>query len=302
MAWRIAAEGQRVLREDFVIEIARDPRYKGADRVEKLVDSLIGLHIVEQSVDHKGSWLTFFVDTYLEYFFARRLALDFCERHAPLPGQLDVTNERNFEILKLTLELICSGWVRKEGCIADGRDFVKALYDLGRNPAQPAATTTADGVLQTEGLPSKPAVNGNLALVARMASGLKPYTDKTNPNARLLIESWLLNTMVVYRIGHPVPDTEGDYDYIRQLAECAVVLSSERIFRELFSDYWLTTLLLTVADDFGMQLPENSVKASALHRALIDNCTDVRLFYRFLHSRYLDLVLFRPPLLLTIQK
>ena len=35
-----------------------------------------------------------------------------------------------------------------------------------------------------------------------------------NPNARLLIESWLLNTMVVYRIGHPVPDTEGDYDYI----------------------------------------------------------------------------------------
>ena len=302
MAWRIAAEGQRVLREDFVIEIARDPRYKGADRVEKLVDSLIGLHIVEQSVDHKGSWLTFFVDTYLEYFFARRLALDFCERHAPLPGQLDVTNERNFEILKLTLELICSGWVRKEGCIADGRDFVKALYDLGRNPAQPAATTTADGVLQTEGLPSKPAVNGNLALVARMASGLKPYTDKTNPNARLLIESWLLNTMVVYRIGHPVPDTEGDYDYIRQLTECAVVLSSERIFRELFSDYWLTTLLLTVADDFGMQLPENSVKASALHRALIDNCTDVRLFYRFLHSRYLDLVLFRPRSALRIRK
>ena len=302
MAWRIAAEGQRVLREDFVIEIARDPRYKGADRVEKLVDSLIGLHIVEQSVDHKGSWLTFFVDTYLEYFFARRLALDFCERHAPLPGQLDVTNERNFEILKLTLELICSGWVRKEGCIADGRDFVKALYDLGRNPAQPAATTTADGVLQTEGLPSKPAVNGNLVLVARMASGLKPYTDKTNPNARLLIESWLLNTMVVYRIGHPVPDTEGDYDYIRQLAECAVVLSSERIFRELFSDYWLTTLLLTVADDFGMQLPENSVKASALHRALIDNCTDVRLFYRFLHSRYLDLVLFRPRSALRIRK
>ena len=302
MAWRIAAEGQRVLREDFVIEIARDPRYKGADRVEKLVDSLIGLHIVEQSVDHKGSWLTFFVDTYLEYFFARRLALDFCERHAPLPGQLDVTNERNFEILKLTLELICSGWVRKEGCIADGRDFVKALYDLGRNPAQPATTTTADGVLQTEGLPSKPAVNGNLALVARMASGLKPYTDKTNPNARLLIESWLLNTMVVYRIGHPVPDTEGDYDYIRQLAECAVVLSSERIFRELFSDYWLTTLLLTVADDFGMQLPENSVKASALHRALIDNCTDVRLFYRFLHSRYLDLVLFRPRSALRIRK
>lgn len=302
MAWRIAAEGQRVLREDFVIEIARDPRYKGADRVEKLVDSLIGLHIVEQSVDHKGSWLTFFVDTYLEYFFARRLALDFCERHAPLPGQLDVTNERNFEILKLTLELICSGWVRKEGCIADGRDFVKALYDLGRNPAQPAATTTADGVLQTEGLPSKPAVNGNLALVARMASGLKPYTDKTNPNARLLIESWLLNTMVVYRIGHPVPDTEGDYDYIRQLAECAVILSSERIFRELFSDYWLTTLLLTVADDFGMQLPENSVKASALHRALIDNCTDVRLFYRFLHSRYLDLVLFRPRSALRIRK
>lgn len=302
MAWRIAAEGQRVLREDFVIEIARDPRYKGADRVEKLVDSLIGLHIVEQSVDHKGSWLTFFVDTYLEYFFARRLALDFCERHAPLPGQLDVTNERNFEILKLTLELICSGWVRKEGCIADGRDFVKALYDLGRNPAQPAATTTADGVLQTEGLPSKPAVNGNLALVARMASGLKPYTDKTNPNARLLIESWLLNTMVVYRIGHPIPDTEGDYDYIRQLAEYAVVLSSERIFRELFSDYWLTTLLLTVADDFGMQLPENSVKASALHRALIDNCTDVRLFYRFLHSRYLDLVLFRPRSALRIRK
>lgn len=135
-----------------------------------------------------------------------------------------------------------------------------------------------------------------------MASGLKPYTDKTNPNARLLIESWLLNTMVVYRIGHPVPDTEGDYDYIRQLAECAVVLSSERIFRELFSDYWLTTLLLTVADDFGMQLPENSVKASALHRALIDNCTDVRLFYRFLHSRYLDLVLFRPRSALRIRK
>lgn len=127
-----------------------------------------------------------------------------------------------------------------------------------------------------------------------MASGLKPYTDKTNPNARLLIESWLLNTMVVYRIGHPVPDTEGDYDYIRQLAECAVVLSSERIFRELFSDYWLTALRLTVADDFGMRLPENSVKAMALHRVLIDNCTDVRLFYRFLHSRYLDLVLFRP--------
>ena len=157
-------------------------------------------------------------------------------------------------------------------------------------------------MLQTEGLPSKPAVNGNLVLVARMASGLKPYTDKTNPNARLLIESWLLNTMVVYRIGHPVPDTEGDYDYIRQLAECAVVLSSERIFRELFSDYWLTTLLLTVADDFGMQLPENSVKASALHRALIDNCTDVRLFYRFLHSRYLDLVLFRPRSALRIRK
>lgn len=75
MAWRIAAEGQRVLREDFVIEIARDPRYKGADRVEKLVDSLIGLHIVEQNVDHQGSWLTFFVDTYLEYFFARRLGV-----------------------------------------------------------------------------------------------------------------------------------------------------------------------------------------------------------------------------------
>ena len=51
-----------------------------------------------------------------------------------------------------------------------------------------------------------------------------------------------------------------------------------------------------------MQLPENSVKASALHRALIDNCTDVRLFYRFLHSRYLDLVLFRPRSALRIRK
>ncbi len=294
MAWRISTEGKRVLREDFVIEIARDPRYKGADRVEKLVDSLIGLHIVDQSVDHKGSWLTFFVDTYLEYFFARRLALDFCEQHASLPKQLDVNDEHNFEILKLTLELICSGWVRKEGCIADGRDFVKALYDLGHTPAQPAPTTTTDGILQTDGLPVKPAINKNLALVARMAAGLKPYTDKTNPNARLLIESWLLNTMVVYRISHPVPDPEGDYDYIRQLAECAVVLSSERIFRELFSDYWLTALLLTVADDFGMHLPENPEKTMTLHRTLIDNCTDIRLFYRFLHSRYLDLVLFRP--------
>ena len=71
----------------------------------------------------------------------------------------------------------------------------------------------------------------------------------------------------------------------RQLAECAVSpASSERISGSLFR-----LSLLTAADSsprFCMQAsPENSVKASALHRALIDNRTDKPGCSHRLHSR-----------------
>ena len=166
-------------------------------------------------------------------------------------------NERNFEILKLTLELICSGWSARR-CIADGRDFVKALYDLGAIPHSRSRDNHRRRRAANRRPALKPAVNGNLALVARMASGLKPCRQNESQRAAA-------DRIVAAQYDGRLPDRPSDLTRkgITTISgSWPNTPSSCRAngFSGLFSDYWLTTLLLTVADDFRHAAAENSRK------------------------------------------
>lgn len=235
------------------------------DIFHKVMNRLTKLNIIRQEKFLNKKYVSFFVDTYQEYFLALDLVEDFSEGKL----DIDVRNQKNLETLKLMVENI-GGKSGNE--IRLGRQLINEIAGQGM---------TDD--------PSR--LNSNLELMAIIVSGLDPQNmRKEYPDARLTVENIVRNYLVHYRCSHPSPDLWKDYEHLQKLFKCASILSSRDILNELTSLYWMDVMGIMSQREIGKHSVGSVFQRYRLRDTIIRECSNVNDLYDKLHSLYMQLI------------
>ncbi len=263
---------QKVAREMFdqgkqsidLFEVAGVCKLNDALTLE-IIDTLQGLNILRQEEVFAKKKISFFVDTYQEYFLAQSLIDDFTE------GRLNIkTDDKNsLETLKLMVEIINAD--KKRGIVL-GRNLVSEIERQGNtgNPQE---------------------LNSNLRLLATIVSGLPEYTAKNNPNARLTVENLVMNYLVNYRTSNVSPDLWKDFDYIHTMLECASLLSSRHILKEILSLYWMDVAGVMNQNEINSGSSGSAFQRYRLRSIIISECSNITELYKELHTLHTSLLL-----------
>lgn len=249
-----------------------DKLVQGRQEIADIVGLLSRLNIIRVE-DYLGNrYLSFSIDTYQEFFAARGIAFAFVgnerESIAPrtlkqsLPAGVPITR---LETLKMTVQLLSGGLISPLSARQDSLRFVREYYNS----------------------------DTNLTDLAELVSSIPSRIKETSKDidARYLVERWVLNSMISFRREHRhIDDLISNFNTIKTFVECAAKLSSELVYRELFSPYWMAILRMVVAEEFGYETSLDYLKSIELQQSLILNCSDSVILYRFVHSRQLDLI------------
>lgn len=265
IAREIFLQGQQSISMTDLIHIGKALEIT-PEKAHTTITRLESLNIVRQEHILSQTYVCFFVDTYQEYF----LALDLVEDFIKGVLNIDVSNQKHQETLKLMVEIINVDTSGKS--IRLGRDLIN--------------------VIARQGETNDPAIlNRNLELMALIVSGMDSKKMKEMyPDARLTVENIIRNYLVHYRCTHPCPNLCKDFPHLSLLLKCAAILSSQHILEEMLSLYWMDIIGVMNQTETGPKSKGSAHIRYRLRNIIIKECGNITELYDEMQALYMDLI------------